>query len=313
MNHPAKQVTLRHRLAFLLLCAIWGTTWLAIRLVVREIPPFFAASSRFFIAAIFLLFIGLAQKATLPRTAREWRAVLVLSITMMALPYGLIFWAEQNVSSSVTAVLYSASPLAVALMTPAMTGRAVPRAAVYSLLVGVGGIAILFQVDLRATLGSLLGGIGVLIGVLASSWSTIYAKKETSGVHPVASTGLQLFVGAIALAVVSFGVERNQPIQWTPVSTIALLFLAIFGSAIAFVLYYWLLRSMDAYKAVTINLVVPIIAVIEGGAFAHEMITPMMLLSVVIVLGSVGFTLKAQSDETQRLNLSQPATMDETE
>ena len=304
MNLPPKRVTLRHQLAFLALCAIWGTTWLAIRIVVRDIPPFFAASSRFFIAAIFLMLLGFAQKAALPRTGREWRAILVLSITMMALPYGLIFWAEQSVTSSVTAVLYAASPLGVALMTPAMTGRSVPRAAVYSLLVGVGGIALLFQVDLRATMSSLLGGIGVLIGVLSSSWSTIYAKKETGAVHPVVSTALQLFVGAIALAILSFAEERGQPVQWAGISIAALLFLAIFGSAIAFVLYYWLLRHMDAYKAVTINLVVPIIAIFEGGFFAHEMISPMMLLSVVIVLGSVGFTLKAQSDESQQLGLS---------
>ncbi len=307
MNLPPKQVTLRHRLAFLSLCAIWGTTWLAIRVVVREIPPFFAASARFLIAAVFLAFLAVVQRATLPRTAREWRAVLVLSISMMALPYGLIFWAEQSVASSVTAVLYSVSPLAVALMTPAMTGKAVPRSAVYSLLVGVGGIAILFQIDLRANMGSLLGGIGVLIGVLSSSWSTIYAKKETSEVNPVVSTALQLFVGGIVLAALTFGIERGQPIRWTAVSTIALLFLAIFGSAIAFVLYYWLLRHMDAYKAITINLVVPFVAIIEGAFILHEMITPLMILSAVIVLGSVGFTLKAQSDESQRLNLSRPA------
>jgi drug/metabolite transporter (DMT)-like permease len=297
-------VTLRHRLAFVLLCAIWGTTWLAIRVVVRDIPPFFAASARFLIAAALLAIVGVAQRASLPRTAREWRATLALSVTMMALPYGLIFWAEQSVASSVTAVLYSASPLAVALMTPAMTGRAVPRAAIYSLLVGVGGIAILFQVDLRLNVGTLLGGIGVLIGVLSSSWSTIYAKKETNEIHPVVSTALQLFVGGILLAFLSFAVERGHPVRWTPVSTIALLFLAIFGSAIAFVLYYWLLRYMDAYKAVTINLVVPFVAIIEGAFILHEMITPTMLLSAVIVLGAVGFTLKAQSDESQQLKLS---------
>jgi drug/metabolite transporter (DMT)-like permease len=313
MNLPPKQVTLRQQLAFLSLCAIWGTTWLAIRLVVREIPPFFAASARFLIAAVFLAFLAVAQRAHLPRTPREWRAVLVLSITMMALPYGLIFWAEQSVASSVTAVLYSASPLAVALMTPAMTGKAVPRSAIYSLLVGVGGIAILFQVDLRSSMGSLLGGIGVLIGVLSSSWSTIYAKKETREVNPVVSTALQLFVGGIVLAVLSFSLERGQPASWTAVSTTALLFLAIFGSAIAFVLYYWLLRHMDAYKAITINLVVPIIAIIEGGFFAHEIVNPLMLLSALIVLGSVGFTLKAQSDESMQLKLSRPATEGDAE
>src|SRR3954470_16306758 len=106
MKHPPKPVTLRHQLAFLLLCAIWGTTWLAIRVVVRDIPPIRAAAARFFIAALLLVIIASIQKAPLPGNAREWKATLILSITMMALPYGLIFWAEQYVTSSITAVLY---------------------------------------------------------------------------------------------------------------------------------------------------------------------------------------------------------------
>lgn len=304
MNLPPKPVTLRHQLAYVLLCAIWGTTWLAIRVVVRDVPPFRAATARFFVAALLLVVIGLAKKAHLPRNAREWRATLILSITMMALPYGLIFWAEQHVTSSVTAVLYSASPLAVALLTPAMTGRRVPRGAIYSLLIAVGGIAMLFQVDLRRSMDTLIGGVAVLIGVVSSAWSTIYAKKETSEVQPVVSTGLQLAVGGLALGALSLLTERNEPTHWDWTAVFALLFLATFGSAIAFAVYYWLLRYMDAYKLATINLVVPFVAIVEGAFILHEMITMMMLVSAVVVLGAVGFVLKAQSDELQELKLA---------
>src|SRR5689334_19781072 len=128
MNSPADP-KLRQYLAFVLLCAIWGSTWLAIRIVVREIPPCFAASLRFLIAAAFLAAYAAVARLPLPKTRRQWRALLILSITMMALPYGLIFWSEQYISSSITAVLYSSSPLVAALLTPAMTGRPVPRGA----------------------------------------------------------------------------------------------------------------------------------------------------------------------------------------
>ena len=303
MNSEPK-INFRHFTAFALLCAIWGSTWMAIKIVVHDVPPFRAAAARFLIAAALLALVAVAQKAPWPRSLRDWRAVLVLSITMMALPYGLIFWAEQHVSSSITAVLYSSTPLVAALLTPWMTGRSVPRAAVYSLLVAVGGIAILFQVDLLASPDMLLGGLAVLVGVVSSSWSTVYAKKEAHEVDPIVSTGVQLFVGGSVLALLSLGVERGQPSDWRTSSVLALLFLAIFGSAIAFVFYYWLLRHLDAYKASAVNLIVPFVAIVEGALILHEMVTPMMLLSAVVVLGSVAVALKAQSDEHSQLNLS---------
>ena len=133
------------------------------------------------------------------------------------------------------------------------------------------------------------------------------ALVETHDVHPVVSTALQLFVGAIALGFVSLAAEKNQPADWTLSSVLALLFLAIFGSAIAFALYYWLLRYMDAYKATTINLIVPFVAILEGSLILHEMVTAMMLLSAIIVLGAVGFVLKAQMDNPPGLQLSRAA------
>ena len=227
----------------------------------------------------------------------------ILSVTMMALPYGLIFWAEQHVTSSVTAVLYSSLPLATALMTPAMTGRPVPRGAVYSLLVAVGGIAILFGVDLRASADTFVGGLAVLVAVLSSSWSAIFAKKEAGNIHPVVFTALQLFGGAVLLGALSFALERHEPSTWTGSSELALVFLATFGSAIAFAVYYWLLRYMDAYKLATINLIVPFVAILEGSFILREMVTGMMLFSAMVVLGAVAFVLKAQSDEPAQLNL----------
>src|SRR5881628_3449582 len=105
MNKASGQLGRRHYLAFALLCAIWGSTWMAIRVVVHDVPPFRAAAGRFFIAALLLLIAGVASKLPLPRSSREWRATIMLGFSMMAVPYGLIFWAEQHVTSSVTAVL----------------------------------------------------------------------------------------------------------------------------------------------------------------------------------------------------------------
>ncbi|HEV8493184.1 MAG TPA: EamA family transporter, partial [Candidatus Angelobacter sp.] len=93
---------------YIALCLIWGSTWLAIRVVVRDVPPLEAAALRFVVAGVLLLGMALAQKRRWPADAAQWTALVVLSVTIMAVPYGLLFWAEQHVTSSMSAVLYSA-------------------------------------------------------------------------------------------------------------------------------------------------------------------------------------------------------------
>ena len=269
---------------------------MAIRVVVQEIPPLRAAWMRFVLGAAVLLIAAWWKKLPLPANEREWRAVLVLSVTMMAIPYGLIFYSEQYVTSSITAVLYSTSPLLTALLTPLVLKKSVPRGALLSLLVAVGGIAYLFQIDLMATPKTLAGGVMILIAVLCSAFSTVYARREASQVHPVVTTIIQLAVGAVVLIAVSTMMERGQVSHWSPKAAAALVFLAIFGSAIAFAVFYWLIGHMSPYKASTVNLVVPFVAITEGSLILHEIITWHMFIASVVVLGAVGSVLLSQPD-----------------
>ena len=137
-----------HIFAYVSLCLIWGSTWMAIRVVVRDVPPLEAAAVRFFIAATLLLGLAAAQKRRWPRGREQWKAILVLSLTIMAIPYALLFWAEQFVTSGMTAVLYSASPLCIALLTPLMMKHKVPRDAVFAMVVAFGGLLVLFYTGL---------------------------------------------------------------------------------------------------------------------------------------------------------------------
>ena len=300
------RLTARRYLAYILLCAIWGSTWLAIRIVVRDVPPMFAAGLRFVIAAAVLLVLAIVNRLSLkmPRGSRDWRAIGILSLTMMALPYGLLFWAEKFISSSMTAILFSSSPLVVALLTPMLLGKSVPRAAIASLVVAMAGIAVLFQVQLMVSRETVFGGAAVLLAVLCSSFSAVYAKKESLGINPIVSTGLQLGIGSLFLLLGSAIAERGQPVEWSQRSLLALLFLAIFGSAVAFAVYYWLLRYMHAYQLSTLNLVVPFVAIAEGALILQEMITPTMLIVALIVLGAVGVALRAEGGEPTQLRLT---------
>jgi drug/metabolite transporter (DMT)-like permease len=279
------------------LCLIWGSTWLAIRVAVHDIPPLEAAALRFLAAGGLLLALALLQKRPWPRGAKQWTAIVVLSLTIMALPYGLLFWAEQHVMSSMTAVLYSAMPLAVSLFTPAMMHRKVPRQAIYAMVIGFGALLSLFYTgDLNASPRLLIGGVAVLASMTLSSWSVVYAKERLREVDSVMATGLQLLFGSVVLLWGTWALEAHRHVVWTRSALLAMAFLTIFGSAAAFVIYYWLLKKTQPYQLSTISLIVPVIAITEGW-LDGEPIHLMMVIAVIVVLGSVRSVLRAEADK----------------
>lgn len=284
-----------HRAAYVLLCAIWGSTWMAIRVTVEEVPPLRAAGLRFLAGAALLAIPAIGRRLPLPRGPAQWQAVLLLALGMIAAPYGLLFWAERHVTSSMAAVLFSLNPLAVAFLSPFMKGHAVPRRAVHSMVLAAGGIAVLFTQDLSVSWRAAIGGAAVLGAVFSSAASTIYAKRTTAAINPLVSTGLQLLGGSLVLLAASAVWERKEASYWTVRSLVALLFLAVFGSALAFAVYYWLLRRMHAYQLSTITLIVPLVAMLEGWLLLGERISALMLMAATVVLVAVGLVLRSEA------------------
>lgn len=290
------QLTRRHILAYLLLCAIWGSTWLAIRVVVRDVPPLEAAAIRFIAASLLLLVLAFVQRRRWPSDKRQWNAILVLSMTIMAIPYGLLFWAEQYVTSSMTAVLFSAMPLVVALFTPLMMHRSVPRRAVFAMLIALGGLLLLFPSGLNASGRSLLGGFAILLAITLSAWSVVYAKYRLQEVDAVVSTAMQLLIGSVALFWGSWVFEGASQALWTRDAVLALSFLVVFGSCAAFVIYYWLLKTMQPYQLSTISLITPVVAVLEGALLLREPVPLLMVVAIAVVLGSVATVLLSSAE-----------------
>jgi drug/metabolite transporter (DMT)-like permease len=282
-------------LGYASLCLIWGSTWLAIRYAVRDIPPLEAAALRFLAAGALLLIVAALQKRRWPADGRQWNAILVLSLSIMAVPYGLLFWAEQHVTSSMTAVLYSAMPLAVSLFTPAMMNRKVPRRAVFAMLVAFGGMLVLFY-QLNTSRNALVGGVAVLVSMALSAWSVVYAKLRLRDVDSVVATGLQLLFGCVVLLWGTWALEANRHAHWTAAAVLAMAFLTVFGSAAAFVIYYWLLKKLQPYQLSTISLITPLIALTEG-RLQGEPVPLMMMVAVLVVLGSVRSVLRAESEK----------------
>lgn len=296
----------RKTIAFAVLCLVWGSTWFAIRVLVEQVPPIRAAALRFAIAVVVLVPVLAVRRIKLPR-GRALVANIVLSATLIALPYALIFWAETRVSSGMTAVLFAAMPLVAGLYANHADGRRMPHSAMLALLVGIGGMLLLLSSAFSTSLDQAVGALVVLVAVVSAGVSSVYAKRELAEVHPLMSTVLQLCGGAVLLALMSALLERGRPSHWSGEAVAALLFLSLGASVVAFPLYFWLLKEMEAYQIGTIQWFEPLVAVVEGAILLHEPLSWRMLLGGAIVLGSAARVMRAteQDDATVTLKITQ--------
>lgn len=279
-------------LAFAIIYFVWGSTFLAIRIGVHEVPPFLLAAMRFLIAGLALFLWTLARGASLP-SARQWRSAFVLGVLIFILDYGLVFWAEQRVPSGLTAVMLSLNALFMALAEIAILRTQTLTARLsLALLIGVAGVAVLVSRSLH--LGGQpidrLGAIALLIASMSWSVSASVTRKLPLPSSKTMSAGIQMLAGGFLLLVCAgaFGeFHRFHPAQVSRGAWLALLYLIVAGSIIAFTAYVWLLYHESPTKIGTYAYVNPVIAVLLGYYFAGEPLGLRTILGTLFVLISV--------------------------
>ena len=279
-------------LAFSIIYFVWGSTFLAIRVGVREVPPFLLASMRFLVAGV-VLFGWMRLKGTPSPSRREWASASLLAVCIFVLDYGLLFWAEQRVPSGIAAVMLATIPVFMALSEILFlrTQRLTFRLAL-ALLVGIGGVLVLVSRSLGLGEAPIDTAGAVALVIAAMSWSIASALNrklplpESKGM----SSGAQMLVGGILLAVAAaaFGEFRGFHIEAVSRGAwFALAYLIVAGSIIGFTAYVWLLHHESPTKVGTYAYVNPVVAVIVGYFLGGETVGPRTLLGTLLVLVSV--------------------------
>jgi drug/metabolite transporter (DMT)-like permease len=309
-------------LTLALLTLIWSTTWAAIRIGLRGIPPFTGVALRFGIGAGALLALArplgvrfgrggagraggrLAGSAGSAGSAgREaapvspWRVWLFNGVLTFFLAYGVLYWAEQWVPSGLASVLFATSPLWVALAAHvALPGERLTGATVAGVAIGFGGVALIFSDDLRALGGPHVAGAAalLLISPLASAIGVVGVKRWGAGIHPLSTAAVPMALTAGAMGCVALAVEHGRAVTFDLASVGALLYLALCGSALAFTLYFWLLGRLPATTLSLINYMTPVLALWIGSAALHETVTPRTLGGSALVVGGVAVALRAR-------------------
>src|SRR3984893_15018300 len=282
----------KNLLAFAIIYFVWGSTYLAIRVGVREVPPFLLAAMRFAVAGLVLFGWMVARGEKLPKR-REWPSIFLLALLIFVFDYGLLFWAEQRVPSGIAAVMLATIPVFMALSEIIFlrTQRLTVRLTA-ALLVGIGGVGMLMSRALNLG-GAPIDKLGAMALIFASiSWSvaSVLARKLPLPGSKVMSSGAQMLTGGIFLTITAgaFGEFRNfHPWAVSRVAWLALLYLIVAGSIIGFTAYVWLIHHQSPTKVGTYAYVNPIVAVLIGYFLGGETLGPRTILGTLFVLISV--------------------------
>jgi drug/metabolite transporter (DMT)-like permease len=294
-------------LAFAVIYLVWGSTFLAIRVGVREIPPLLMAAMRFLVAGA-LLYGWTQLRRTAAPTRREWASAVLLSIPIFVIDYGLVFWAEQRVPSGITAVILATIPVFLALfeITFLRARRFTLRLGI-ALFLGVLGVAALVN-NSPSLGGAPIDRRGLLALLIASlSWSAASAftsKFRLPASKPMSSAAQMLAGGWLLLAVAAASGELAT-FHFSIVSArawFALIYLIVPGSVVAFTAYLWLLHYESPTKVGTYAYVNPVVAVIIGAVLGGESIglrtiaaTALILISVLLIASGGGKSKKARN------------------
>lgn len=285
---------------------VWGSTYLAMRITDRSMPPLLMSSARFFVAGG-LLFV-VTRNGRRP-TLREWVASVIVGAALLAVGNAGVAWAETRLQSGFAALIVAAIPLYVALMDRLFFGRRLSPVAIVGLVVGFGGVALL----VRPGGGGDVGAALILLAT-TSAWSagSLYARGAPVPANPLRAASMQML--AASVIAVAAGLIRGEAADvharaFGAEPLIAFAYLVVFGSLLAFSAYAWLLKNVRISVVATYAFVNPVVAVALGAAFLGEHITTTTLIAGGAIVAAVVLIVSAKAPSPRRNFRAEAATL----
>jgi len=271
-------------LAFATCCAIWGSTFLFIRIGNDTTPPVWGAGVRLALAAVAFALLAAAVRAPWPRGA-ELRAALMFGAVDFGVSLPLLYWGEQRIPSGVAAVIYSTIPLTTALFARAAGLESLRPRIVVASLVAVAGVGLLFSSSLGGNTYEPARLLAVVLGALTASLAGVLLKRAPGG-HPLATNAWAHGIGALMCVAASRGLGEPQALP-QGAAWVAIAYLTVAGSLVAFGTFTWLLQRWSATRSSFIAVVIPVAALLLGVSVRHERPGRTAWLGSVIVFAAV--------------------------
>ncbi len=259
-----------------------------IKIAVQEVGPITLVAFRVLFGLLFGIVIILVQRVSLPHTFKGWSPLLLLGITNVAIPFFLISWGEQSIDSAVAAILDATVPLFTILIAHYLLRddkMTVPK--VVGLLIGFAGVVILMSKDIGASFGSVLGQAAVVLACIFYAGSSVFARRTTEGTPGILRSAGPLLSATAIMWPATVWIESPVKIPHLAVTWIALVFLGVFGSGLAFVLSYYLLHEIGPTRTSMVTYLFPIGGVLLGVMFLHERLSWQLIAGTLLVILSL--------------------------
>lgn len=285
--------------AFAALYVIWGSTYLAIFFAIQSIPPFLMAGARFFLAGVIMLAIARLQ-GPLKSTWSDWRTSLIIGACLLLAGNGGVTISEKFIETGLASLMVATVPIYMILLGWLFGMSPRPGGIVWlGLAGGFVGVAMLLGPELRISNGSHAAiGMSILL-VTSFIWSagSLYSRSAKHVASPFFAAAQQMICGGLLLLLVGLcaGEAGNfDPAKITSLSLGAFAYLVLIGAIVGYTAYFWLLRNCDPAKVATYAYVNPVVAVLLGTMFAHEILTMRTVLAAVLIIGSVALIITIQ-------------------
>lgn len=271
--------------AYAAVCVLWGSTYLAIRIGVQELPPLLFAGIRFLVAGSLILLFAFSRRAAFPTDWRAGARYGVVGLFLLLGGNGLVVVAEQWVNSGIASLMVATVPLFMAIIEFLFMRReTLAWRGWLGLLVGFAGVGILVFSD-GSSHGADPMGLLLLIGACIS-WAagSVYSKTLKPSGSVVVQIGIQMLAGGAALSLLGLLLGEAGRLNFTPSGLWAMAYLVVFGSIIGYSAYIYVLQKWPAAKAGTYAYVNPVIALLLGAVILQEPLTLSMLIATVVIL-----------------------------
>ena len=278
----------KHWFVFILLGAIWSSSFMWIKIAVQEVGPITLVAYRALFGLSFGIVVILIQRVKLPRTFRDWLPLFVVGITNIAIPFFLISWGELHIDSAVASILDATVPLFTILIAHFMLqDDKITLPKVLGLVVGFTGIIILMSKDVGASASSLLGQVAVIVASIFYAISAIYIRKTTVDTPAILRSAGPLVSASAVMWLGAFVFESPVQVPQLGITWVALLFLGMLGSGLAFLMSFYLVHEIGPTRTTMVTYLFPLGGVLLGVTFLHEQITWQVLAGAVVIISSL--------------------------
>ncbi len=276
-------------LVYVVLCIIWGSTWLTIRFGLESLTPLVSAGMRFSLASIFIFILMKIKSVSLQKDSVSIRLYLLMGFFSFVIPFGLVYWAEQFVPSGMASVLFAVYPFFVLIFSfLRMPSEPIGSYKIIGTVLGFSGIVVIFSesFDLNFT-DYLLGMFACVLSGTMQAWIAVSIKKFGHHLHPLSMNFVPMVIAGISMLLIGVFFEDLSTIRFDENAILSIIYLAFFGSVITFTSFYWLLKRINVVIISLIAFITPVVALILGYIIYNEELSTSYFIGSAMVLGGL--------------------------